>query len=504
MTDFSPTPEQLSILSAIKGSEASLMISAYAGTGKTTTLVMIAEALPPVPSLALAFNTKIKSELESRFPSHFTVKTLNGLGHSAWTKFLGHQPKLDERKLGKIVSQKLKAAGVTEADAWDIVRQLVSHAMHAGLVPNYFPIKTGFISDTPQNWQGIAEDAFLDVDEELILIAREALIESVKQGLNGIISFDDQIYLPTLFGGQFQKFSVVMVDEAQDLSPLQHEMIRKTASGRLIVVGDPRQAIYRFRGADSRSMERLRGLRQDWSDLTLSLTFRCPKAIVARQQEHAPGYAAAQANAEGTILDLMGSEAPWTWESIPQGEVAVLCRNNAPLLSLALKLLTRHIPCVMLGRDIGKGLIQLAKKILPDPAIPAIPARELVNSWLESERSLAIANDKSHKIEGLTDRAECLLAVLEHCSTAGELQEKLSELFAREHGKVTLSSIHRAKGLEWPIVIHLDPWRIPSKHARKAAQAGHTEELTQEYNLRYVAETRTKHTLVLANMADFG
>ena len=79
-----PTLEQQHIIDAAR-SPASLMVNALAGTGKTTTLTMLAAALPKEPSLALAFNKKIKEELEKRFPPHFTVMTMNGLGHRAWS-----------------------------------------------------------------------------------------------------------------------------------------------------------------------------------------------------------------------------------------------------------------------------------------------------------------------------------------------------------------------------------------------------------------------------------
>ncbi len=502
---FPPTPEQAAILSSSRDSQASLMISALAGTGKTTTLVMLADALPPVPSLALAFNVKIKKELEERFPSHFTVLTLNGLGHRAWTRKVG-PCSLDERKLGKIVTAVAKEWGTSlSQDDWADALRLTTAAMQAGLIPNFFPIK-GFVVDSPAIWTSLALDQ--DVSPELADLSREVLIESIKQGHGTggkqIISYDDQIYLPALFGGAFQPFPLVMVDEAQDLSPLQHEMIRKVCpKGRLIVVGDPRQAIYGWRGADSSSMETLRGLRQDWIDLPLTLTFRCPKAVVARQQEHAPGYTAHESNKEGRVVSMLGLEDGWSWSDLPPGQTAVLCRNNAPLLSLGLKLLARHIGVVMLGRDIGKGLIALAKKILPQASLEPPACITLINDWRDSEISLAKANEKQHKIAGIDDRADCLLAVLEHVSSAGELQLKLRDLFSRERGQVTLSSIHRSKGLEWQHVLHLDPFRIPSKYAKKAAAQGHPGQLEQEYNLRYVCETRAKETLILANLEDF-
>ena len=503
-----PTPEQQKILTAASESSTSLMISAYAGTGKTTTLTMLAEALPSAPSLALAFNVKIKQELERRFPAHFTVKTMNGLGHGAWARFLGRQPQVDDRKLGSLISSLSKSLDFPlDTEGWTTVRSLVTVAMQAGLVPSIFPTKAGFTTDTPANWQSLAEDHYLDTSERLRAFARDVLIASVKlafgTGTTPTISFDDQIYLPTLYGASFPSFALTLVDEAQDLSLLQHEMVRKVSGkGRLIVVGDPRQAIYGFRGADTSSMEKLRALRPDWIDLPLTLTFRCPQAIVALQQTHAPGFTAAPSNLPGQIIDLRGKEDGWAWSDLPEGDLAVLCRNNAPLISLALKLLSKHIPCIMLGRDIGKGLASLAKKICPEPATPAPICAQKVQDWLEQEAQLAKANGREHKLSGLQDRAECLLAVLEHVPTAGDLQAKLKEIFSRDHGKVTLSSGHRAKGLEWQTVVHLDPWRLPSKFALRAAHNGHKVQLEQERNLEYVIETRTKENLVFANLKE--
>ena len=98
-------------------------------------------------------------------------------------------------------------------------------------------------------------------------------------------------------------------------------------------------------------------------------------------------------------------------------------------------------------------------------------------------------------MDGITDKYECIRAVIENKSpeTLRDLINNLESLFANDSGLITLATGHKAKGLEWDTVIHLDPWRIPSKWAKKE------DEITQENNLRYVLETRTKHTLILAN-----
>lgn len=499
---MTPTIEQQNIIAAAK-SPASIMVNALAGTGKTTTLTLLATALPSKPSLALAFNVKIKKELEKRFPPNFTVLTMNGLGHKAWSFTIRKNKMfLDEKKLGRITTEALKPFPSSKG-AWNDIRQLVVYAMQKGLVPSQFQHAHSLVPDTPDNWQQIAQERDLDLTSEECKLSRRILIESIEEGFAAKISFDDQIYLPTVFKGAFPKFEMVLVDEAQDLSPLNHEMLRLCASGRLVVVGDPRQAIYAFRGADSSSMSNIRALREDWIELPLNTTFRCPQSVVARQWNHAPQYVAAPSNPQGLIRDLTsqtpGASSSWTWDDIPSGDCAVLCRNNAPLVTMAFKLIRRGIGVNMLGRDIGRGLSSLCKKLSPDQSIPLPAAMTLLSEWYAREFSVAEANKDNNKMDSLTDRFECVQAVAQNKNpaTLKNLIAELDNLFANDSGRVTLATGHKSKGLEWDVVVHLDPWRVPSKFAKSPA------EIQQEHNLRYVLETRTKHTLVLANLSDF-
>jgi superfamily I DNA/RNA helicase len=516
---FTLTPEQQAIVEATKSSSDSLMISAYAGCSKTTTLTLCAKNITG-SGLALAFNVKIKKELEERFPSHFEVMTLNGLGHRAWGRALGKGMGVDDKKLGKIVSAEARAAKLDlSPDEWSAVRKIISSAMMSGLVPSTFSNFRGLVPDDLPTWRAIAESEFDDLSDHLLQFARHCLIASIRQSFEGTISYDDQIYMPTLFGGVFPRFPLVMVDEAQDLSPLNHAQVKKVAAGRLIVVGDPKQAIYAFRGADSESMAKLRSMRATWIDLPLTQTFRCPTAVVERQQRHAPGFTAASSNAVGVVVDKVfsGEDKSWTWSfisdlqeqaakdlkiSLDATNVVILCRNNAPLLKCAFALIKRGIAPLMLGRDIGSGLVTLAKKLCPDEDQPIEEALRAIDEWEEFEVRKARANDDDTKADSILDRSQSLKAVIEGDSkikTAGQLRDAIKTLFDRKWGKVSLASGHRSKGLEWEVVIHLDPWRVPSKWAKDAGGAA----LQQELNLKYVIETRTKHTLALLNLEDF-
>lgn len=521
MIDRTPTEEQQSIIGAMPQAE-SVMIQAYAGTGKTTTLEM-AGAQVRVPALALAFNKSIATELEKRFASNFTVKTMNGLGFGAWLRANPQIAKaeIDDKKLGKLVSQVAKDRKVDlSSDQWTGLRQLVAKAMQQGIVPVEAKAEGGLVPDTEASWADAADAADVDAQDLAFFgdMPREVLLRDIELARKGKMSFDDQVYCSTMLGGKFPQFPVVFVDESQDLSPLNHRMLElgMRPDGKLVSCGDSRQAIYQFRGASADSMSRIEGLRPSWVKLPLATTFRVPKAIVARQQDHAPGFRAWDGNEVGLFASLQAPAETEDWggwpvEDLlglrprPEASIAVLCRNNGPLFALAFKLIRGGTGVRMLGRDIGKGLEVLSRKLAPKDETSREAVAAAIAEWRETQSSLALAQGKDEKLDSISDKAECLYAVLSsaECRDAGQLRAMLQRLFARESGLITLSSIHKAKGLEWDLVLHLDPWRIPSKWAREAAKRGDATQLQQEWNLRYVCETRTKHTLVNANLNDF-
>lgn len=510
---MNPTEEQRAIYAYADQLMVSLKIEAYAGTGKSTTLEGFAPRIPPGRRvLAIAFNKKTADELVKRMPSNFAVKTMNGLGHGALSRAIGRKLTLEKNKLGGIISDMLRAEGVPFGhELWEEVRQMVTRARNQGLVPEGtgFTIKP-LLEDTKDNWEELADDAWLKLSDDNWRLSRAVLLESIRQGMrDGIVDFDDQIYLSTLIAGSYEKYDDVLVDEAQDLSPLNHLQVKKSLNfkSRLIIVGDPRQAIYAFRGADSDSMGRMVKLREQWVNLRLSRTFRCPKVVVARNQEHAPGYNAAEGNIEGLFKHFKG---PWNWQDIREislgDKVAILCRNNAPLINMAFALIRDRIGVQVLGRDIGKSMMSMVKKICGDDLeLSASECNTRIEQWMEVEIANARAKDKDEKIAAITDRGESLLAVIESggAKNLEQIIELIEEIFADKNSNVVLSTGHKAKGLEWPVVLHLDPWRIPSKYAKIAADMGNPVQLEQDMNIKYVIETRAQRALVEASYEQY-
>lgn len=518
------TDEQVAICDAVGKAQGSLQVRAYAGTGKTSTIEAAAQRVKE-PALALAFNKKIADELKKRLPANFQSKTLNGLGFGAIMRSIDKgTPNVDGQKVGKLVrSIAQEQRTFITNEQWDDVKSAVAAAQAAGISPG--DKGDPLLEDTFENWYSVIDVNPNDADF-VIRLARDVLEADINLVRSGHMSYDDQVYYPTIIGGRLPRFPKIFVDEAQDLSPLNHKMISlctRDDGTNIMAVGDPRQAIYAFRGADSSSMDSMRWIAEDWEDLALTLTFRCPKAVVQRQQAHAPGYRAYEKNALGAVLAPPGGETglpEWSWDWIrghlsempsgfmsPSGgqSCAIICRNNAPLLSLAFKLIRGGIGCQMLGRDIGSGLINFTRRITKVDEMPIAQFAIRMQEWVGKECELAELNQKPERAERIRDQESCVVATMEgaHPSTVGDLRLSLEQLFKRDGMPIVLSSGHRSKGLEWPMVIHLDPWRIPSKQALFAQSQGNFKPLEQEYNLNYVTETRTKHTLVNADLETF-
>jgi superfamily I DNA/RNA helicase len=214
----------------------------------------------------------------------------------------------------------------------------------------------------------------------------------------------------------------------------------------------------------------------------------------------------------------VGTLESWSLEDLPQGS-AIVCRNNAPLMGLAYKLISAKVGVYFLGRDLGKGLTSLVKKLsganskskrTAEAALqmPTDQLEELIEQWRSKEQHQALARDNMDKVERINDRANCLLTLTPLCETAGELVQLLDEMFSRDDGKVALSTIHRAKGLEWRDVFFLDPWRVPPPRLQRNYDQDpgrYQARMDQELNLRYVAITRAQRSLTyidLQNLAE--
>lgn len=493
------TKEQADFISAVEAGKSPLSLRAVAGAGKTTTLVGAVNAYAATAPFAdvtcVAFNKKIADELGSRMDASVTCKTMNAVGHAAWSKRIDRRLQVSTRKTYANLKD-LHGRDYRLPEGLGDVPKLVGLAKACGVVPRQYigRAKQILAPDDDFVWDQILEHFDLMIPEEkqnkAIDLARRLLVKSIDDAFNGLIDFNDQLYMPVCFGGHWFKSDRVLIDEAQDISHIQREMLSNMlkASGYLISIGDPRQAIYGFRGAAADSMDRMA---EEFLQVPMALTytFRCSKAVTAEAQKLVPDIKCPESAVEGEVSQW----DEWHLANIPSN-AAIICRNTKPLIDIAFRLIHRRIPCFVLGRDIGAGLIRLIQSM---KANDLMELSEKLEDYARFHIAKANRLGRPERAESVRDKVDTVHTIIDSMEetqpTIQQLTKQIEALFSNLRGGICLSTIHKAKGLEWDTVYFLDSHLIPSRFAIQDWQ------LEQEDNLRYVGITRAHNELVYVN-----
>lgn len=474
---FTPTAEQLAIINTAENTTDNLLVSALAGAAKTSTLVSLAEALSDIKILALCFNRKIATEMQERLPRNCTAQTLNSLGHRIWQDAIGRRLRIESSKVYDITSSYMEGLSPEEkkilyprmADLMNIVR----FGKACGFIPEGTPRMKALMRE---------QEFFAHLDEKLTeeeeLLITHVTSESIKQAWQGICDYDDQILMPTLGIGAFPRYPLILIDEAQDLSALNHAMLKKLVTKRIIAVGDACQAIYGFRGAHEESMELLK---ETFSmvELPLSISFRCPISVVEAARWRAPTMQYPEWAIPGEVRRYSG----WTADDIPDG-AAVICRNNAPLFRMAITLLKAGRYPELSGNDIGKALLKVMKKF-GNSSMKRDEVFQNISDWKEAQLKKA----RRSGVRAIEDKAECMTIFAEVGATLGESIAYAEHLFSSS-GPVKCQTGHKSKGLEYDYVFFLDQHLLDIEG--------------QDRNLRYVIITRAKKFLGFIRTEDYG
>jgi len=466
-----PTTQQSHILSLLEDTTDNIMIEAGPGTGKTRTLRLIDnEIAARYNVLYLAFNKRIVTEAQApdddgspKFNETTEIRTINGACHRVWGQTASGRLTVDKQKTINIFRTIVSTLSKGQQDeAWidyQLIKDSVGRAKALGYVPNEVRSRSPRL---------IEPDVFFDSLEEKPSRQAQVLIDdilrqSIKLAYAGSIDFDDQVYMPVLFGGSFPEYPLVLIDEAQDLSPINHAMLERFVQkgARLIAVGDPWQSIYAFRGAVQEGMSHIKNV-FGCTVADLSVSFRCPSEIVkAAQWRNAKLTWAREGGQVVSLNSLHTSDLP--------DDAVVICRNNAPLFSLALRLLASKRGVTVTGTDIGAKIVNIMNKLGPDTM-----KQEQVIDKIEEWRAdkLAVQSTTAN------DTADCMRVFACFGKTLSEATGYAEFLF-QQRGAITLTTGHKAKGLEWEKVYHLDRHLIRE------------DKDEQEKNLSYVITTRS-------------
>jgi superfamily I DNA/RNA helicase len=505
-----PSPQQAAVYDWTSNGAGSAVIEAVAGAGKTTTLINLLDRTTGTVAF-MAYNKKIAEEIEAKaaplnLGNRVRIGTVHSFGFAA-LRTSCPRTKVDGKKLITIAKRLIENKRIPE-EMHQFVIKAASMAKQSGI---------GAITkiDDAKAWaemiahHGIEELLIEDFDLAHGISAAIILLTASNAMADQVIDFDDMVYLPLQRRLNLQTYTWVLLDEAQDTNATRRALARKMLApgGRMVAVGDPAQAIYGFTGADSDSLDLIRA---DFNAITLPLTvsYRCPKAVVAEARNWVRHIQPADNAIEGSVecidedtfwnnnryRELNGEDAVYTTLTVDD---AILCRNTAPLVAAAYRLIRNGMGCYIEGRDIGTGLIKLATKWKTARTVADL--RDRLSKWSKAEIKRALDKSQDAQAARVDDQTSTLfeiMSALPDDAPIASIQTAINTLFGdtpagQRPRVVTLSTIHKSKGREWKRVLW---WGAnayqPSPFARQAWQQG------QECNLMYVAATRAQETLV--------
>lgn len=504
-----PSQYQQDAINWVTQGTGNAIVSAVAGSGKTTLLVMMLKELfknGQFPSVAcLVFAKKNQLEMDFRLKKEGIPAesyTVHSLCLRAYKKFVPNY-KLEGRKVRLILEENLsdddfRLYGV----ACD---KLVKFAKDDG-AGIFWPI-----ADSSQ-WQRLMAHHEIELESEAsmdraIEIAQKCLELNNKE--KTFIDFSDMIYLTLLNNYTLPKFDWVLVDEAQDLSPLRQAVCAalKTEGTRFVFPGDRIQAIFGFTGADALSLDTIKE-KFECVELPLSVCYRCSTSVVNHAKAWNPVIEAAPNAESGSVTKLPYADLAEKPQSLNLTyKDAILCRTNAPLMRTAFSLIKKGIACRIEGRDIGQGLLNVIGKW----KVKNLSALEnKLSDYLDRETQKAQTKGNEAMVGVIQDKVDCIRACMEKCyaenlTLVSDLKALIEGMFSNADDKttrkdlLTLCSVHKSKGLEWERVFLLGREDyMPSKWAKKDWMK------VQENNLIYVAITRAKRDLVeVQDVADY-
>lgn len=474
-----PTLEQQACITAIAAAVDMLQIRACAGSGKTTTLNMMAES-QPVESLYLAFNKQTATEAAARFPDHVTCRTTHSMAYSAFGAKLRDKLSRPSGKYQNVAGTGTEIARYYELESFEAegckavpaafigllvlktvaaFEQSADEAITKKHVPTYELREK--LNDNVQNVNYIVDKVFKT--------AKKLWKERIDLKSPVLAYHDTYLKLYQLSKPDFSGFDIVYVDEFQDTTPCVLDIIlNQKGKRKIVMVGDARQAIYGWRGAVN-AMELV-----ECETRLLSQSFRYGQAIadlattvlerdmVITGNPHINSIAA-----RGAVIDY---DKPYTR----------LFRTNSALLVAAIE-------------EIGKGTEVALEIDVKDFVKHLLSAQALYNRekrGIKHDKVLPYHDWDEYVAEGKHDFDIGRMCKVIKDGLAEQWIELLETFKNSTTPHVTFTTAHKSKGREWKQVVVEEDFKNP--YGEKDEWIGLTVE---EQNLLYVALTRAIEVL---------
>jgi len=473
---------QIRIFNEIENTANNVVVNAVAGSGKTTTIKEAVTRLPDdLDKAFIAFNNSIVDELKLTIKSRNT--TITTMHSFCWRALLRAKPGKKELKKGKSaqIIQKLCIKAKIDKKKYGYYMFVVSKMVDV--------MRHNLMTEK----EDLAELA-MRYDLELTPDMEDMAIETLRlmDKNNRVFDFTDMIYRAHIDNIRLPKFDILFIDEAQDLSVLQQKIVSRILkrNGRMIAVGDPRQAIYGFAGADANSYNNLKNVFPNTVELPLSVNYRCGKNIVAYAKKLNPQIEAYDGNEDGEVRNGFCKEI--------RSEDWVLCRNLKPLIILNLYLITKGVKSYVKGVEIGQKLENYIKKLgASGVATLGAAVEQDIAKEISKLKKKGVRNPfKTEKIDRMIQQRDIIKVLSRNCLDTKSVITRIRDVFRAQENAVVLSTIHKSKGLENGTIFLLCPELLPSKYATQEWQ------LEQEQNLFYVAITRAEDRFIIVEDYD--
>ena len=450
-------------------SRDNIIVSALAGTGKTTMLKHLASYKKPNEKwLYLVFGKKNEVEAKQdqvtgKFPSQnmdiYTSHAFLGkvLENSALRQVI---PKTrlkfgGGKKIGRILDNMLENDGTFpqkfKYSAKSKIQKLASLGKAFAINPvdesqaretlNWIVEKYAVDMDLSTDKHRSDRDYTDDIlDKTIDLLRRSLPGNSGDAKLNMERDHDDTLWYSHMNNDiQWPRYDVVLADEVQDFNRCQMLMLEKLKAqgARVIAVGDRNQSIFMFRGADANAFDNvLNMLGTDVNELPVN--YRSCRAIIeyVNQNTHVNNLQAGL-DCEGEVVDnidyesAMGViESEWSSGNKLAKQTAIIARTNTPLVKTAMRLLQHGIDFVFMGRDLSKELVDMIGRIIGKGKFANHTDigtfSDTMHSWLGNLQTQWEGKiSKAAELKELEDTAEAIEGVIEYLASNGYADQQM-------------------------------------------------------------------------------
>ncbi|MFJ4691736.1 UvrD-helicase domain-containing protein [Streptomyces sp. NPDC088766] len=477
---MNPTDEQTAAADAFHTGDH-LALQAGAGTGKTTTLTLLARTTTR-RGRYLAYNRAIAQDATARFPKNVLCKTAHALAYAA----VGHRytrrlnaPRRPAWQTGQTlgITQAIRIADreVTQRALSNATLRTVTRFCHTAdeaITPHHVPHLRG-LEDT---------DLHAELAAHIVPFARKAWAD-LQHPEDGTVRFDHDHYLK-IWALTRPKIHAdfLLLDEAQDTNPVVEQIfLAQRDHAQLVMVGDSAQAIYHWRGAKDIMTA------FDGTQLALSQSFRFGPRLAAEANRWL-------ALAEAPIRLTGTSAVPTEIGSVTLPD-AVLCRTNVGAMAKVMTLMAAGLRVALAGGGDSLHSLALAARDLKEGRRTHHPELTLFPHWG------ALQDYASHDPAG-RDLQPLVNLVDTHGTQT--ILTAVARLTPEPHAQVIVSTAHKAKGREWPRVLIADDFARPKdRNIRGQTTATSSPDPIDgaEARLAYVAVTRTRYRLDLGGLS---